>query len=101
MPHSTGLADTLAVMAAKANGNDKSFTLANLKTVADGQILLYPSLNENTACELIGENILHLDRKVGDNYETVLRIEQVEIMEVPTLVYQEGLANPDHEHILN
>lgn len=101
MPHSNGLAETLAVMAAKTNGDDKSFTLANLKTIADGQIMTYPSLNENTTCELIGESVLHLDRKVGEQYETVLRIEKVEILDVPTLSYQTGIANPEFMECIN
>jgi hypothetical protein len=31
---------------------------------------------------LVGENTLHIDKKVGDKYETVLIIEQVEIFEL-------------------
>jgi len=101
MENADGLADALANLAAKSNGRDKKYSLEDLQHVVKGQQLLYPSLYGETTCELIGDNLLHLDRKVRENYETVLAIEQVEIMEVPTLAYQQGLTNPDHEHILN
>lgn len=104
MPHSTTLAERMAIMAAQTNGGEKQFTLSQIKTVADGNILEYPSLNANTTCELLDDNTLHLDRKVGENYETVLIIEQVEIMEVPTLSSYEntgGILNPDLHECIN
>ncbi len=99
------LAETLAVLAAKSNGSEKGYTLEDLKNVAEGQKILYPSLNEDTTCELIGENRLHLDRKIGERYETALILEQVDILELPTLQrYDEepqGLNNDNHEYLLN
>ena len=59
---------------------EKGYTLEDLKNVAEGQKILYPSLNENTTCELVGGNRLHLDRKVGEQYETALILEQVDIL---------------------
>lgn len=104
-PFSNGLSETLAVLAAKSNGSEKGYTLEDLKNVAEGQKILYPSLNENTTCELVGGNRLHLDRKIGEQYETALILEQVDILEIPTLErYNEepkGLKNDNHEYLLN
>ena len=66
MPNATSLAEKMAVMAAENNGGARQFTLSQIKTVADGNLLEYPSLNKDTTCELIGDNLLHLDRKVGE-----------------------------------
>ena len=102
---SNGLSETLAILAAKSNGSEKGYTLEYLKNVAEGQKILYPTTNENTTCELIGGNRLHLDRKVGEQYETALILEQVDILEIPTLErYNEepkGLKNDNHEYLLN
>ena len=108
-PNSNPLAETLAVLAAKSNGYEKRYTLADLKTVADGQLILYPTLNSDTTCELVGDSTLHLDRKVGDSYETVLIINEVDILEldVPTLSRYEaetiltGIANSCNDELLN
>ena len=107
--NSNSLAETLAVLAAKSNGCEKKYSLQDLNDVAKGQIILYPSMNENTTCELIGSHILHLDKKVKDKYETVLKLEEVEIMEldVPTLSAYEakeiltGLADEKNHELLN
>jgi len=102
---SNGLAETLAVLAAKSNGSEKPYTLEKLKTVAESEKILYPTTNENTTCELVGGNRLHLDRKVGEQYETALILEQVDILEIPTLQRHEeepqGLKNDNHEYLLN
>lgn len=84
---SNSLAETLAILAAKSNGLDTPYPLLDLQGVAKGQILLYPSSNENSTCEIIGENTLHLDRKIGNDYKTVLILEEIEVMEIeaPTL----------------
>lgn len=103
LPHSNSLAETLAILAAKSNGRDKKHTLSDLKNVADGQMVLYPSLNEDTTCELIGGNTLHLDRKVKDGYETILIIEQIEVLDLcPTLNRYAGTGIADeanHEQL--
>ena len=77
----------MAILAAKSNGLDTPYPLLDLQGVAKGQILLYPSSNENSTCEIIGENTLHLDRKIGNDYKTVLILEEIEVMEIeaPTL----------------
>ena len=102
---SNGLVETLAVLAAKSNGSEKPYTLEKLKTVAESEKILYPTTNENTTCELVGGNRLHLDRKVGEQYETALILEQVDILEIPTLQRHEeepqGLKNDNHEYLLN
>ena len=102
---SNGLAEKLAVLAAKSNGSEKPYTLEKLKTVAESEKILYPTTNENTTCELVGGNRLHLDRKVGEQYETALILEQVDILEIPTLQRHEeepqGLKNDNHEYLLN
>lgn len=102
------LAETLAILAAKSNGNENKYSLQDLKNVAEGQKILYPSINENTTCELIGNNILHLDRKIGEDWQTTLIIEQVELFnladeDAPTLNRYEGtgIDNPDNMEILN
>ena len=77
---SNSLAETLAILAAKSNGNDKKYSVYDLQDVAKGQIILYPSLNEDTICEVLDENTLHLDRKIKENWETVLILELVEII---------------------
>lgn len=74
------LCQSIVVMAAKSNGGEKNYTLAQMKTVADGETLLYPSLNDDITCELIGDTILHIDRKIGNEYKTVCRIEEIEIL---------------------
>ena len=102
---SNGLAETLAVLAAKSNGSEKPYTLEKIKTVAESEKILYPTTNENTTCELVGGNRLHLDRKVGEQYETALILEQVDILELPTLQRYdselEGIANPLYHENLN
>ena len=109
LEHSEGLADTLAILAAKSNGRDKKYTLKDLQDVVKGQQLLYPTLYDDIVCELIGDNVMHLDRKVKGSYVTTLVIEQVEIMEldVPTLTRQDaqnlldGIANHNNQELLN
>lgn len=95
------LCQELAVRAAMSNGQDKATNLLEFKSHFAWEQTKYPTANGDMTFEIIGEYLAHIDRKVGDNWVTVMILEQVEIMEVPTLVYQEGLANPDHEHILN
>jgi hypothetical protein len=99
------LSETLAILAAKSNGSEKPYTLEKIKTVAESEKILYPTTNENTTCELVGGNRLHLDRKVGEQYETALILEQVDILEIPTLQRYDdepqGLNNDNHEYLLN
>jgi hypothetical protein len=81
-PNANVLCNTLAILAVKSNGLEKPTELRKILSVAESEILQYPSTNGNITPELIGENTLHIDRKIGDKYETVLIIEQVEIFEL-------------------
>jgi hypothetical protein len=81
-PNAGSICNTLALLAVKSNGLENPTELRKIFSVAEAEILLYPSINVDTTPELIGENTLHLDKKVGDKYETVLIIEQVEIFEL-------------------
>lgn len=84
------LCNTLVLLAAQTNGGAKKITLPMLKNVADSETILYPSLNINTSAELIGDNLLHIDTKVGESYKTVCVIEEVEIMELGKVVEMGG-----------
>lgn len=78
---SDDLCEKLVAMAAKANGGAK-ITLKDLKTVSDGNTIQYPILYGNRQAEIIGENILHIDRKIGEDYKTVCVIEQVDVVDL-------------------
>jgi hypothetical protein len=86
---SNSLCETLALLAAHSNGGKSKLSLSQLKTVADGKIIEYPYNNENTKAELIGNNLLHIDRKVGDEIRTVCSIEEIEVFEIATPVFEE------------
>jgi len=103
LPNSNSLAENLAVIAARVNGGQNAYSLEQMKTIADGNVLQYPALYENHTCEIIGDHILHLDRKVGDNYETVLILEQVDILEVPTISSYENISllDDNNHELLN
>jgi len=79
---SNSLCQSLVILAAKSNGGENNVTLRQLKTVADSETILYPTANRDTTVELIGDTLLHIDRKIGDEYKTVCRIEEVEILEL-------------------
>lgn len=80
LPNADSLCEKLAVLAAKSNGG-QPVTLTQLKTVIDSYAIEYPTLYGDTVAELIGENLLHIDRKIGESWHTVAVIEEVEIME--------------------
>lgn len=90
-PDCTSLCEKLAAMAAKSNGG-AAYSLEQLKTVADGNILEYPTMNEGCTAELVGGCTLHIDRKIGKEYKTVLVIEQIEIMAMPQFEEANGLG---------
>lgn len=79
------LCEKLVVMASKSNGGD-FIPLTDLKTVADAMRIEFPIILGGCSVEIIGERILHVDRKIGEQYETVCRIEQVEILELEETV---------------
>jgi hypothetical protein len=76
----TSLCDSLVSLAAMANGGGREISLTQLKMVAESETILYPNANMGTTVELIGDTILHIDRKMGDEYKTVCRIEEIEIL---------------------
>lgn len=83
---STTLCDTVVLLAAKSNGNVEKTTLEQLKGVVESESLLYPTANRNTKAEIIGERLLQIDTKIGEEYKTVCTIEMVEIFDLkPTL----------------
>ena len=82
------LCETLATMAAYGNGG-RPVTIENLKTVADGNLIEFPTSNEGCTVEPIGENVLHIDRKIGAEYKNILKIELIEVME-PELPEEEN-----------
>jgi len=95
------LCQDLAVMAAKSNGNDFPAPLKGLEYYFLEQQKKYPTANGDMTFEIIGEHLAHIDRKVGDNWVTVMILEQVEILDVPTLSYQNGIANPEFMECIN
>lgn len=83
-----GLAKELTVLAAQSNGSENKHKVSDLKNVFEGQRMLYPSLYDDVTCEVIGEHTLHIDKKVGEGYETVLILDEITVMdlsEAPTL----------------
>lgn len=78
----------VVLAAAISNGAttpDKRINLEGLKGIYQNKSFDYQSTAANTTAELIGDNLLHIDQKVGDTYETVCIIEQVEIVELANL----------------
>jgi len=73
--------EKVVLLAAKSNGG-AVIGLNDLKTVVDAMKIEYPLLFTDLTVELIGDNLLHIDRKIGDEYETVCSIERVEILEL-------------------
>ena len=78
-PGSNTLCNTLAILAAKFNGGANAMTIEQIKTVAEGNILEYPSMNEGFIVEQVGEHTLHIDKKGDTEYSTVLSLDLIEI----------------------
>ena len=74
----------LVLLSAKSNGG-KRLTLLQLKNLYDSDKIRYPTITKDSTAELLSDNLLHIDQKVGETYETVCIIEQVEIMELANL----------------
>ena len=91
--YANNLCETIAILAAKSIGSENKTSLQSLCNVIEGQKILYPASNENITAELIGENTLHIDRKIIDEYKTVLIIEEVEIFELANI-------NDDFENVV-
>lgn len=81
-PRSTGLCDTICGLAARFNGGENTLTLKQLHSVAESQVILYPSMNDGCKAELIGNDLLHIDRTIGNETLTILSIQEVEIIEL-------------------
>ena len=79
------LAQQLAIIAAKANGG-QWVTLNDLKMDVDVEKIKYPSLYGGYTGEIIGDKILHLDTPGRDAYQTVMAIEEIELLEVDVMV---------------
>lgn len=94
-----GICEKLALLAAKSNGLEIPTPLSMLKTVAEADKFMYPTISEGVAIEVIGETILHIDKKIGDAYKTVLSIEQVEVLELPKVEDDENVVLQRHELI--
>ena len=88
MEGSTSLCDTLVILAAKSNGGDKHYSLQQLKTVADGKIIEFPVSNEGVTVELIGEHLLHIDRNMDDEWQTICSIEEIEVFSISTPIIE-------------
>lgn len=78
LEHSTSLCNELVVLAAKANGGQK-ISLNEIYIVASGQKIQYPVSNDDIQITLVSDSLLHVDRKIKDDWVTVCRIEMVEI----------------------
>lgn len=90
------LCKDLVLLASRSNGDGRQTSLKELKTVAEGQIIQYPGLHANTSAELIGDNLLHIDTKVGSEYKTVCIIEQVEVMTLDDIPSELFTAHNGH-----
>ena len=104
LPNHNLLCQELAIEAARSNGGSELISIPYLENYFNHETKKYPVSNMDMTFEVIGDNLIHVDRKVGDKYETVLIIEQVDIMEVPTLSAYEntgGILNPDLHECIN
>lgn len=89
LPNANSLCDTIALLACRFNGGQNKYTLENFKTICEAEKMLYPCLSGECTIELLDENTLHIDMKVGEEYKTVLIIERVEITELATDILDE------------
>lgn len=78
------LCKEIAILAAKSNGG-AYLPIEKLQAVVEAEKLLYPTMNGGKQAEVIEENLLHIDMNVGGKIETVLSIEEIEVIEVNRL----------------
>jgi len=97
---SDDLCRKLVTLAAESNGGTP-ITLAQLKTVAEGNKIQYPTLYGDMSAELVGDNTLHIDRKLGDEYQTVCIIEEVEVFDLEMSEEEQGNALDSFYNALN
>ncbi len=82
-PGYTDLCRQLVWLACANNGGNKEQTIQDLANIVKAECTLYPSLNADINPEIIGDDTLHIDRKIGDKWETVCIIEMRETFELP------------------
>lgn len=80
-PNCSSVWDKLAILAAKHNGGCLQYSVTELAAIGKGLRSEYPELTKDTTIEPVGDNLLHIDTKVGETYQTVMRLELVEILE--------------------
>lgn len=99
-----GIANELATLAALSNGG-KYISLKDMESIAKVECIKLPVTTEGISINLIGDNVLTIDRVT----QNLLVLTEVEVLDVdcPTLTRQdakdilEGLADDNHEHLLN
>jgi len=105
LPNHNLLCQELVIACARSNGlpENKQVSIEELKGIFYIGCQQYPVANADMTFEVIGETLIHVDRKVGDNYETVLILEQVDILEVPTISSYENtsLLDDNNHELLN
>lgn len=80
--NANSLCEKLAGMAARSNGG-AAFTLDQLKSVAEGNIIEYPTINKGYTASL-ENNHLTITETRGEEVKTVLLIEQIDVVELAT-----------------
>jgi len=78
------LAEMVALEAARYNGQDKEMTTQLLWAFAMTLKELAPEYPADTSIELLSDSTMHIDVKIGEHYETVLIVEQIEVHELST-----------------
>ena len=73
-------ADKAILAAATSNGGNGGLSLKNIKAIGEAENC------PDTSFEIIGETKMHIDTKIGNGWETVAIIEQVQIMEIQETV---------------
>lgn len=80
--NANSLCEKLAGMAARSNGC-AAFTLGQIKSVAEGNIIEYPTINKGYTASL-ENNRLTITETRGEETKTVLSIEQIDVVELAT-----------------
>lgn len=98
--YANDVCEKLCSLAAKFNGGENKLTLSQLATLVNAKAIEYPSLYGDCKPELIGENLLHVELKIGSDIHTIMSIEEVEILEleVPELTPSMAKELLDQHH---
>lgn len=86
--NANGVCEHLAGMAARANGGS-NYDLKQMKETGEMLAKEFPQMYPDMTFELIGDNLLHVDMRIGNNYYTVCSIQQVEVWEPETILEEE------------